>query len=343
MKIFHLLSTSHISGAEKIAIQIIVNEKFHESIYVSLSNFPDGVSFKFIKLIKFDFFNLLSLKKLNPNILHCHDVKASILGCLTRGKSKVISHIHSNSINMRKISIKSVLFLLTYPFTYKYIWVSKVAFEDFIFKNLFSKKSTIIQNQIDSTLLYSKVKIDPNNYTSDLLFLGRMSEVKNPLRAIKIMEKVIKLRPTTNCYIVGDGNLTDLVRNYISNSNFKSNIIFLGYQSNPYKLLSQSKILLMTSISEGTPLVVLEAQALGIPIITTPSGENQKLVINNFNGYISETDEEITFLVIKLLNDVSVHKSFSVNAKKLFNKMNSLESYSHQIGSIYEELGKSIS
>ena len=120
MKIMHLLATNSFSGAENVVCQIIdmyKNDKDLDMVYCS----PNGkiknkLVEKNIKFYPLNKLNYSSIKKaimdFEPDIIHAHDIKATIYASLFSKKCKIISHVHGNSIDMRKTSLKSLLFLI---------------------------------------------------------------------------------------------------------------------------------------------------------------------------------------------------------------------------------------
>lgn len=89
----------------------------------------------------------------------------------------------------------------------------------------------------------------------------------------------------------------------VNESKLKDNIKFFGFLSNPYPVLKKSKILIMTSIYEGTPMCALEAQLLGKPIVATPVDGLLDIVDNGYNGYLSNDDNVFALKVLHILKD----------------------------------------
>ena len=70
-------------------------------------------------------------------------------------------------------------------------------------------------------------------------------------------------------------------------------ILLPGYMSNPYKALKSAKVFLMASRYEGTPMSVLEAMALGVPVVSTPVDGIADVVEPGINGYLEEEDDAL--------------------------------------------------
>ena len=94
----------------------------------------------------------------------------------------------------------------------------------------------------------------------------------------------------------------------------------------------------MTSIYEGTPMSVLEAQAMGIPVISTPVDGLKKIIRNDYNGFLSDKDK---ILVDKILEILSINKKYEeMKRNSLYEsrKRNDVESYIGQIKKIYDNI-----
>ena len=219
----------------------------------------------------------------------------------------------------------------------KIIWVSNSALKDYYYSNKVQQKSIVLYNVIDSKEILNKAKQDKNTYSFDIIYLGRMTYPKNPLRLIDVVNEVIKQRPQTTVALVGTGELEEEVKDKIHEYNLEKNITIFGFQENPYKILISSKVMLMTSRYEGTPMCALEAIACRVPIISTPTDGLLELIQNGENGYIGKTNTELSNDILNLLNDSSKLKEMKKNVNGCNQKINNIKSYIKNIEKIYNE------
>ena len=109
--------------------------------------------------------------------------------------------------------------------------------------------------------------------------------------------------------IVGGGTLLNEIKNEVANCKLNDYVIFTGSQNNVKPFYFASDIFSLTSFSETFSIAVLEAMACGLPCVITNVGGANEMVINGFNGYLSEVNE------ISMAEnwDKALHQKFSEN------------------------------
>lgn len=341
MKVMHLLNTGKFSGAENVACQII-NLMKNECVCIYCSR--DGSIRDVLKEkeISFEPINAMSIaevkrviKKFNPELIHAHDMRSSFVASLSCGKIPLVCHIHNNAIDSRKISLKSLLFLFAAIKAKHIFWVSKTAFSGYLFHFLFQKKSSILLNIVNLNEIYKKMNVDTNSYSYDVVYIGRLTFQKNPERLINILRDLRNLCPNYKAAIVGDGPLKDKVEDLIKVYNLGKNISLLGYQSNPLKILHDSKVMLLVSRWEGLPMCVLESLALGVPVISSPTDGIDSVIKDGVNGFICENDAEFLENILFLLKKKDEYSRFVSEAIEFSKIYNDIDSYKCKIESVY--------
>ncbi len=348
MTILHLLVSNTYNGAENVVCQIVdvfKSDKNIKMIYCS----PDGpIKDALIEHgVKFAPLRSLSVKEIrrvikeySPSIIHAHDMRANFMVYLANNGIPVISHIHNNNFDSRGLSLKSLMFYIAARKSKHIFWVSQTSFDGYYFKNHLLSKSEILYNVINIDSLKQKTESDKKSYDYDFVYLGRLTFQKNPERLVGIMEKAIRKEPNMKCAILGEGELSDIVRNYIEDNGLSNNIFFLGYSSNPYKILQCSKAMLMTSRWEGLPMCALEAFALGVPVISTPADGLKELIDCTVNGYLSEEDNDLVSQMVRIYNDSEYQQTLSMNAFRKAMRMMNLAKYKAAIKKVYVDYSK---
>lgn len=342
MRVLHVLYSDIYTGAEKVAAQIIkAFEGKVDMAYASLESdsvweILDGMG---IKHFGFTELTPASLKKIireyQPDVIHAHDMRTSFVAALCCGKIPLISHIHNNAYDSRGLSMKSIAYLVG-GFKAKHIlWVSNSSYEGYCFHKLFAKKSSVLYNIIDAQQIYGMRDSDSNSYNYDVIYLGRLTYQKDPQRLMRLCALLKARKPDVQVAVVGAGELDEEVKALAKELNLEGNVHFLGFQSNPIKMVSDSKAMILTSRWEGTPMCALEAMALGTPVVSTPSDGMKDLTENGVNGYLSDDDNVLAESLLKIIEDEEHRKMLGENAKKKFARINDETNYNDTIYNCY--------
>ncbi|MFL4357994.1 glycosyltransferase [Streptococcus uberis] len=344
IKILHLLQSNKFSGAENVVCQIIeiCKDEQIEMAYSSpegpIRKTLEGMDITYLPLKKISLIELFLLKrKYKPDVIHTHDTKMTFLGFIITifTKTKLISHIHGNHFNLRKLNLKSFLLLISSLKTDVIFWVSKGSLTDYYFKEIVSKKSRVLPNIIDKEKLFKKLELDSNIYEFDGIFLGRLNDIKDPLRALDIIRRVTLEIPSYKFVVVGEGELFSKCELFIKKHNLSSNISLYGFKENPLKILKNSKVLLMTSKYEGTPMVALEAISLSIPIVSTPVDGIVDMINDDETGFISEDDDLIVKKLIQIYHDEKYREFLSKNCFEKSELLMNKDEYRKKLLEVY--------
>ncbi len=348
MKILHILNSSSFSGAENVVCQIIKMYKNTDFTMAYCSR--DGKIRDVLKEKNIDFQPISNMsvgeidriiEEYKPDVLHAHDMRAAYISSKNRHKIPVVCHIHNNAFDSRRISKKSVAFLLA-SFRISHIfWVSDESMKQYIFSKYVKKKSSVLHNIIDVDSLLSKVNEDKTTYSNDLVYVGRLSEEKNPMRLLEIVSEIKKSKYDISLSVVGDGIYKEIMEKEVIDKGLTSNVIFYGFLNNPYKLVKDSSIMIMTSIREGLPMCILEALSLGTPVISTPVGAIKDIITDGTNGFLCNENSEFSNRIIEILNNDQKHVSMSLQAASFAKQYNDKSSFMSSLSNVYIEAVKS--
>ncbi len=157
-----------------------------------------------------------------------------------------------------------------------------------------SEESIIIPNGID----FNHIKgIKPSNERSTIIFAGRLIKEKNVDVLIQSLVTVKEKIPDIICLIIGNGPELSKLEILASELQLKENIIFKDFMENYDDLIGHmksSKVLVLPSTREGFGMVVIEANACGIPVVTVdhPMNAAVDLVIDGVNGFKTQLETE---------------------------------------------------
>lgn len=137
------------------------------------------------------------------------------------------------------------------------------------------KKAKLILNGINSTQfsyneskrkeIRDKMAIGANEIV--IGHVGRLSAVKNHSFLLNIFSSFLKLTPHAKLWIIGTGELEQSLRQQVEALDLTEKVSFLGVRSDIYDLYQAMDIFVMPSLYEGLPVVLVEAQASGLPIL----------------------------------------------------------------------------
>ena len=345
IKVMHVLCMNSYSGAENVVITLINSlKKRVDSVYVS----PDGsireivesYGIKHYAIEKVSVTNIRkAIKDIKPDIIQAHDFTAGIICAVAANGIPVINHLHNNSPWIKRYSVKSFLYALTCFRFKKILTVSDSVMDEFVFGKWFVKKTTVIGNPIDLSVILNKAESSEKCDESDIIFLGRLVAQKNPLLFIDIVAEIVKNNPEIRIAIVGDGDLRKDVQDKIMEYGISQNVKLYGFQANPYGLLSKSKVMCMPSNWEGFGLAAVEALALGKPVVASPVG-GLKNIVNNECGKLCKRKEEYAKELEELLTDETYYRKKACAAKKRAYEYDNILSYSEKIEKIYASVAR---
>lgn len=123
---------------------------------------------------------------------------------------------------------------------------------------------------------------------------GRLSIEKGYHYLIPVIGKLASIYPDLKFVLIGEGSYTEQLKQtcrdnkivYSDDGSYGGTIVFLGYQSNPLKFLSQSSVFVLSSFTEGFPNAIVEAMIAGVPVVAAdcPWGPRDILKGKKLNG-----------------------------------------------------------
>lgn len=117
-------------------------------------------------------------------------------------------------------------------------------------------------------------------------YIGRLSEEKGVALLIEAMGFVKKQVPNAVLEVVGTGPQEQELKALAEKLRLGENIEFLGYRENVFRVLKDIDVFVLPSRSEGCPIVVLEAMAMGLPVVATRVGGTPELLVEGSTGLL---------------------------------------------------------
>ncbi len=121
--------------------------------------------------------------------------------------------------------------------------------------------------------------------------IQRLSPPKTPLVFVRALPRILADRPDAVAWIVGDGPMRPAVETAVTEAGLRDRVRFLGLRKDIAAVLSASDVLVHSSLREGLPRVVLEALAIGTPVVATAVGGVPDAVTDGVNGLLVRPED----------------------------------------------------
>lgn len=229
-------------------------------------------------------------------------------------EANTVSQMRKYPDSFREIILPQLVKLF-YPRADKIIAVSNGVRDDLVANiNLDPEHVITVYNPIvgKEIIEYAKEQVTDINLDSNekiVISVGRLNEQKDHktlLEAFKLVNDQVK----SKLIILGKGKLEYELKNYVQSLNLNESVKFMGFQKNPFKYMANADVLVLSSKYEGLPGVLIQAMAVGCPVVSTncpsgpkeilgngkwgtlvPVGDSKKMaeaILNTFSNKISE-------------------------------------------------------
>ena len=207
--------------------------------------------------------------------------------------------------------------------------------ENFVRKGFKKEKIVVIPNCYDDIKPYSPKEVSTE---IRIITVGRFVRQKDYKTAIKSISCLKEHCASIHYDIVGYGELQAQIEHWIDESQIKDITTVYLNPDNIAELLDKSHIYLSTSLFEGTSNSIMEAMNADLPIVATNVGDNNRLIINGYNGFLCPVADcwNIAKAIERLISDPSRRIEMGRNSKKLLQERYSVPIFKEE----YERLLK---
>ncbi len=159
--------------------------------------------------------------------------------------------------------------------------------------------------------------VDLSDRTYDLIFVGRLTEIKQPDHFVAVVASVARTLPNVRAVVVGDGPSSAAVQRQAADLGVSGNIEFAGRRDDVPAWLAKSKVFVLTSRSEGLSIAMAEAMGHGLPAVSARVGESSDLVVDGVTGWLVTPNaiDEYADRIVALLSDDALRGRMSRAAR----------------------------
>ncbi|MFH1461477.1 MAG: glycosyltransferase family 4 protein [bacterium] len=377
MKIFHVITSLKIGGAESALLNFLKKDLCNKNDHIIAYFYPGPNLEKLQKLgfktyhikglfHKYDFLaykNLKHIIKINkPDIIHSALWSANIFAKIIASSLNipVICDLHSNVLydgKIRRLIEKFTLFKAD-----KYVAVSDSVKNGFL--RAYKQKSKILKSKIEVI----PNAIDINNkqksnltrkdlgfYQEDFVIgaVGRLEKIKSYdllIKSVATICNTIEKINNSDCNnkqlksiklcIVGDGSQRNKLEKLGLKLKIEKYILFTGMRDDVKDIYPLFDCFIISSQSEGLSIALLEALSFKLPIITTSQTEKHDIIINNINGLIvkPQDQKELATAIKKLYQNPELANKIGKNNEILTNTKFSINQLVNKYNRLYKEL-----
>lgn len=278
------------------------------------------------------------------DVIHTHGYKSDILGLLAARRTGIacVSTPHGFS---GKVGWKLGTFIKVGTHMLRYfdrvVPLSDELMQDIERFGVPSRKIRFIRNGVDLTEIdevasQSSRSISQKNERATIGFVGQMIPRKGIRDLLDVFESLHREDPTYQLQLLGDGRQRAELESYTRTLNSRDSIQFLGFRSDRLELLARFDVFVMTSSLEGIPRCMMEAMAVGVPVVAYDIPGVDQLVEHGRTGLLAPHGDKTALMACcqELLDNPARARELAASARKLIEERYSAARMARE----YEEL-----
>ncbi|WP_422925475.1 glycosyltransferase [Singulisphaera sp. PoT] len=262
-----------------------------------------------------------ALRQLKPNVVHTHQIGPLLYAGPAAQAENVPLVVHTEHINQlakhrslsRRLRLR-ILWWLAGRRSARFFCVSDdIAAAVHTHGFLPKRKIHVVLNGIDTAQFRRKSR-EANPVRSELGIppgapllgtVGRLNEVKCQDLLVRSFQRILKDVPEAHLLLVGDGPMWAELHELADRLEISDRVHFAGYQAEPERFLKAMDVFVLPSRAEGLPLAILEAWAVGLPVIATRVGGIPRLLDEGRDGILIDPNDEqaLTSSLLAVLSD----------------------------------------
>lgn len=163
--------------------------------------------------------------------------------------------------------------------------------------------------------------------------VARLDHLKDHVTAVETHRQVVAQSPDAKLVLVGEGPERPKIEEAIRSRGLESSVILLGLRKDIPRLVRASDLFLLTSVSEGIPLTLIEAMAARKPVVSTRVGGVGEVVEEGKTGLLAPSGDAATLAgqILTLAGDPALRTEYGrlgrLRAEELFSETQMMERY----------------
>lgn len=309
------------------------------------------------------------IKEYKPDIVHTHAAKSGALGRLAAKHANVpviVHTFHGHVFHSYFSSLKTNIFIRTERYlaglSDAIVAISDVQKKELSgdFKIASADKFRVIPLGLDLDNFTVDQEIKRHKFRNEfglddetvaIGIIGRLVPIKNHSLFLKALKYVLNNTSIkVKAFIIGDGESRDGIEQMANDLGIKfskhtdaeypHSLVFTSWRTDVDTIFAGLDIIALTSLNEGTPVSLIEAQAAGKPIVSTRVGGIADVVMENKTALLSDTTDVETFSknLLQLVNDASLRNKFSNAGKDYVISQFSYHRLVKDMGNLYYDL-----
>ncbi len=259
-----------------------------------------------------------TVKKIHPDIIVCFLPEPSFIALSLKKSFQlplIISERADPSLEYRAL-IYRIMIKVLYRNGDGFVFQTEDAKK--YFDSGIQLKSVIIPNSLSPDAMRTPYMGERNK---EIVAVGRLVSEKNYPMLFQAFQKIADDFPDYVLRIYGEGELYSDLEHLIAELGLKERIFLMGRKDHIFDLISQSALFVLSSAHEGMPNALMEAMALGLPVISTdcPCGGPRSLIRNGYNGILVENDNvsALAHEIRRMLLEPEMAEEMGRNARKI--------------------------
>ena len=258
------------------------------------------------------------IRRFKPDVIHTHTAKAGVVGriasILSGHRSVRVHTFHGHLLHGYFGPGKTKLIILVEKFlalfTHQLLAVGKQVQDDLIAARIGNSSKFAVMPpglQLASVPSMHDARIELGLDQNEIYcaFIGRITQIKRPDRFLDVVAKVKADAIKVNFIVAGAGELLQECQDRVAAENLP--VTFLGWREDIENVLAVADFVILTSDNEGTPLSLIQAGMVGIPVVATNVGSTHEIVVNGKTGFLTDLSvDQLASAVTKLAENTDL-------------------------------------